>query len=163
MELKRMVARGMSSPGARGEIAPYPEWTVIWLYSGDWRARKIALIMADLAGAFPGNLRESDQTKRLSRNDAAGSGTGLGHAISVTDRKTVCLYRADLFSWSNTEVSDRVKIVGPFTHKWSLDGAHQPAAFYPQYILTGDPYYLNQMYMWAGFTAARYTRAQRGP
>ena len=54
-------------------------------------------------------------------------------------------------------------MVGPFTQKWTLDGAHQPAAFYPQYILTGDPYYLNQMYMWAGFTAARYTRAQRGP
>ena len=44
-----------------------------------------------------------------------------------------------------------------FSQKWGFDGAHQPAAFYPQYILTGDPYYLNEMYMWAGFSAARYT------
>jgi hypothetical protein len=25
-----------------------------------------------------------------------------------------------------------------------------PNQYYPQYILTGDPWYLNQMYMWMG-------------
>ena len=62
-----------------------------------------------------------------------------------------------MLTWSGTKPEDRVTVVGPVSQKWSFDGAHQPAPFYPQYILTGDPYYLNEMYMWAGFSAARYS------
>ena len=72
-----------------------------------------------------------------------------------------------MLTWSGTKPEDRVTVVGAVSQKWSFDGAHQPAPFYPQYILTGDPYYLNEMYMWAGFSAARYSVASspksRGP
>ncbi len=67
---------GMRAPGARPEIAPYPQWSVMWLYTGDWRMRQMALGLADLAGAFPGNLREGVAAKRLSRADPAGSAPG---------------------------------------------------------------------------------------
>ena len=39
----------------------------------------------------------------------------------------------------------------PFT----FDSAHEPSPFYPQYLVTGDPFYLNQMYLWAGSDALR--------
>jgi hypothetical protein len=148
---------GMAAGGARPEIAPYPQWTVMWIYSGDWRMRQIALGTANLASAWSANLRESDPSRNLSRTDSPGAGTGLGHTIAITDRKSIALHRPDMLAYPNTKPEDRVTVVGPVSQKWGFDGAHQPAAFYPQYILTGDPYYLNEMYMWAGFSAARYT------
>lgn len=162
-----MWQTGMSSGGGRPEIAPYPQWTVMWLYSGDWRMRRMALGTADLASAWSVNLRESDPSRNLSRRDPHGAGTGLGHTISITDRKTIALHRLDMLTYPNTKPEDRVTVVGPVSEKWSFDGAHQPAPFYPQYVLTGDPYYLSEMYMWAGFSAARYTGGNqvsgRGP
>ena len=150
----------MGTAGAWPHIAPYPQWTVMWLYTGDWRLRQMALGMADLAGAFPANLRESDPTRRLLRSDPAGldPSTGLGHVVSVTDRPT--LYGPNL-SYSGTKPADKVAIVGPLNRSqpWSFDGAHQPAAFYPQYILTGDPWYLDMMYAWAGFSNFLYNGA----
>src|SRR4051794_31439470 len=98
MERKRMVAKRYDIAKRSRRNRAVSRWIVIRFYSGDWRARKIASIIADLASGFPRNLPESDQTKRLSRSDAAGRETGLGNAISVADRETLCLYRPDLFS-----------------------------------------------------------------
>jgi hypothetical protein len=169
---------GMPVSGARAELAPYPEWSVLWLYTGDWRMRQVALGLADLAGAFPGNLREGVAGKRLSRADAVGSSTGLGHTMSLTDRASLV---SSLLRYSSTctgvgapfqhcKGDDAVAIVGPYKNQpWSFDGSHQPSPFYPQYILTGDPWYLNEMYLWAGFSAALYNGADtdsasgRGP
>jgi hypothetical protein len=148
---------GMATAGSRPDIAPYPQWTVMWLYSGDWRARQMALETANLASAWSVNLRESDPSRNLLRIDAPGTGTGIGHTIAITDRKTITLFRLDTLTYPYTKREDRVVVVGPVSQKWTFDGAHQPAPFYPQYILTGDPYYLNEMYMWAGFSAARYS------
>ena len=155
---------GMDAPGNRPEIAPYPQWSVMWMYTGDWRLRQMALGMADLAPAFPGQLREGNPAKRLSRADPAGSGTGLGHAVSITDRKTLVTAVLDYYY---TTAADAVDFVGAVNElasggPWIFDGAHQPSPFYPQYILTGDPWYLNEMYLWAGFTAARYNGADTG-
>ena len=150
----------MGTGGQWPHIGPYPDWTVLWLYTGDWRLRQMALGMADLAGAFPGDFRESDPTRRLLRSDPAGldPSTGLGHVVSVTDRPT--LYAPNL-TYSGTTAHDKVTIVGPINlnQPWSIDGAHQPAAFYPQYILTGDPWYLDMMYAWAGFSNFLYNGA----
>jgi Protein of unknown function (DUF3383) len=144
---------GMGVAGARGEIAPYPVWTVLWLYTGDWRLRTMALGMADLAAGFPGHLRESVTGKRLSRADPAGSSTGLGHTVSITDRKTLL---SQHLTYGYTTPAERVNVVGPVdSHSpWSFDTSHEPSPFYPQYLLTGDPWYLNEMYLWAGFSAA---------
>ena len=151
----------MGVAGASTHIGPYPQWTSMWLHSnGNWQMRQLALGMADLAGAFPADFRESDPTRRLLRSDPAGlnPSTGLGHVMSITDRTTV--YAPDL-TYSGTTAHDKVTIVGPINlnQPWSIDGAHQPAAFYPQYILTGDPWYLDMMYAWAGFSNFLYNGA----
>ncbi len=150
---------GMNSPGARQEIGPYPTWNVLWLYGGDWRMRQMSLGMADLAGAFPANLREGDPTKRLSRADPTGLSpeTGLGHVVSITDRQTLTTYTEALLAYYGTKPADAVKIVGPLkiNQPWSFGTAHEPAPFFVPYLLTGDPYYLEEIYMWAGFSAAQ--------
>ncbi|HEY1301893.1 MAG TPA: hypothetical protein VGF07_15440, partial [Stellaceae bacterium] len=151
----------MSSAGERQEIGPYPSWAVMWAYSGDWRMRQMALGMADLAGAFPGNLREGAAGKRLLRSDPAGSSTGLGRAVSLTDRKTLV---AGKWNYSYTTAGDAIKIVGPRSTSgpWTFDDAHQPQPFFVPYILTGDPWYLDEMYLWAGFTAGFTNGAATG-
>ncbi|HEY1301149.1 MAG TPA: hypothetical protein VGF07_11680, partial [Stellaceae bacterium] len=151
----------MSSGGERQEIGPYPTWAVMWAYSGDWRLRQMALGMADLAGAFPGHLREGAAGKRLLRSDPAGSSSGLGRAVSLTDRKTlVAIY----WTYAYTTAGDAVKIVGPRSTSgpWTFDDAHQPQPFFVPYLLTGDPWYLDEMYLWAGFTAALTNGAATG-
>lgn len=141
---------GMGDTGGRMDIAPYPAWSVLWMYTGDWRMRTVALGMADNAGAWAVHLRESDPARRLSRDDAVGSGTGLGRVMSITDRPTIYM---TLLTYAYTTLKDRVTIVGPMRivtdTGWQFDQAHEPSPFYPQYILTGDPHYLNQMYYWA--------------
>ena len=152
-------ASAMGTAGARQEIGPYPTWNVLWLYGGDWRMRQMSLGMADLAGAFPANLREGDPTKRLSRADPTGLSpeTGLGHVVSITDRQTLTTYTEALLSYGYTKPADAVKIVGPLdtAQPWSFGTAHVPAPFFVPFLLTGDPYYLEEMYMWAGFSAAQ--------
>ena len=151
---------GMGVAGAHNYIAPYPQWAALWLYTGDWRMRQMSLGMADLAGAYPGNLRESDPTKRLSRADPVGlnPSTGLGHVVSTADRKTLLLDGSFMFTYGLP--ADNLKRVGtilwPPNDKpaWSWDTDHTPSPFYPAYILTGDPWYLDEMYAWAAFAAA---------
>jgi hypothetical protein len=150
----------MGDVGGRPDLGPYPAWTLLWPYTGDWRMQKVTLTMADLAAAFPANLREGATGKRLSRYDPPGN-SGLGHTISATDRQLLTAATAWLlFQSTQPPVSDRINVVGPVSATqsgvlWTFDGAHQPAPFYIPYLLTGDPFYLMEMYNWAGFTAMR--------
>ncbi len=140
----------MATAGGRMEIGPYPAWNVAWLYTGDWRLRRMSLGMADLAGAFPANLREAAAGKRLSRYDAAGSSSGLGHVVAPTDRLAISAFTTSLLLDCGASCP---VVVGPINPNppWSYNTAHEPAPFYIPYLMTGDPWYLNEMYMWAGF------------
>ena len=150
----------MGVAGAHDYIAPYPQWAAMWLYTGDWRMRQMSLGMADLAGAYPANLRESDPTRRLSRGDPTGLNpeTGLGRVVSTADRKTLLTLGSLMVSYgAKTDHLTQVGAINwPPNDKpaWSWDTDHTPSPFYPAYILTGDPWYLDEMYTWAAFAAA---------
>jgi hypothetical protein len=174
-----IIAVNMGVAGSRSDIGPYPSWTVVWLYTGDYRARLYSFKSADLASAWPANLRETDPTRNFSRFDppipVGGVGTGYGRPVSHADRASWLSSRP---SYSYIKAQDSVQvIVGSQTYNysefmydkinqpqpriepiapfdWKIDGAHQPSYFYPQYILSGDPYYLQLMYNWAMFCAA---------
>ena len=150
----------MPSTGARQDIAPYPEWTALWLYTGDWRMRQVALGLADQAASWAMHIRETDPTKRLLITDPKGGSpaSGYGLPFSHADRQSafgqLTVGGNGLFNWGTA--ADNLKLVGPNSDKndpWGWDGAHQPQAFFPQYILTGDPFYLEEMEFWASITA----------
>ena len=156
---------GMSTTGARQDIGPNPTWNVYWLYTGDWRMRQLALGMADLAAAWPANLREGDPSKRLNRADTAPAapaiGSGYGLPVSITDRKTLGASNggeADFLYYSGGQgapASDQVKVVGPLnvSQPWEFDASHEPSPFYIPYVLTGDPFYLLELENWAAYDA----------
>jgi len=136
----------MGTAGDSGHIGPFPLVTSLWLHSADWRMRYMALNQADIAAAWPLNWRESDPARIFQRGDAAGSGTGLGRPMSVAGRPTL-----------GNNTGDNVIKVGtvalPSTVPWTADDAHQPSIYFPAYVLTGDPWYLEMLDAWAGTTA----------
>jgi hypothetical protein len=91
-------------------------------------------------------LRESDPTRRYSRADAVGSGTGLGRNVSIAGRPhTAFNIPANMINYNKT-LGDNPIQVGPMAaipaaggDAWTWDDGHQPSAWFPQYILTGDP------------------------
>ncbi|HEY3912275.1 MAG TPA: hypothetical protein VGM07_20675 [Stellaceae bacterium] len=156
---------GMPTTGARADIGPAPSWEVAWLYTGDWRLRQAALGNADLAAWWPANLRETDTTERLNVGDPVpvppAVGSGFGKPFSITDRVDAgpgaggegifLTYNSDAHNPPNT-----FKIVGPLNTNgaWGYDVAHAPSPFFVPYILTGDPFYLEEMENWAAYDAA---------
>ena len=138
----------MANTGGRLDIGPMPTQTALWLYTGDYRMRELALGQADLAGSWMLHFRESITTKRLLRSDTVNSGTGFGLPISATDRKTTVIVANTLDAGVT---GDALKVIGSQAAHgdWEPDNAHTPDAFSTQYVLTGDPFYLEQMQMWA--------------
>lgn len=133
----------------RPDIGPYPNWVVQWLFTGDWRLREQAFGHADLSGAWPAHYRESNPDKRFLRNDTV-NGTALGRVLSATDRPTMF---GSSWTYDYTNPSDRVIVVGTIgSSPWSFDQSHCPENFSPLYALTGDFFYLEQLWFWASWT-----------
>ncbi len=139
----------MPGTGGRREIGPYPTWTVQWLYTGDWRMKEYACGNADLAAAFPIHFREGDPTKYFDRDMTVPA---IGKVISVSDRPTFWSLNLD---WNGTTDEDLVTPVGEVSENgWIPDNAHQPDPVSVQYMLTGDYWYLEELYFWASFGAS---------
>jgi len=141
--------KAMHAAGGRPDIGPYPTWTVRWLFSGDPRMQEKAFGNADLAAAWPMHMREGLASKFF---DLERSVPGIGLPISISDRPTFWITRLD---WNNTDNQDRVVPVGATSDGgWKPDKAHQPDPFAPQYLLTGDFWYLEELQFWAAWSAA---------
>ena len=139
----------MGTPGGRREIGPWPEWSVYWLYTGDNRMKEIALGQADLAAVFPMHFREGKAGKIFKRGSNIDA---LGKVISPAARPTLSL------STGNDRIKnkgkDNLSLVGTFTDRgWVPDCSHQPETYSTQYVLTGDYWYLEQLYFWTSWAS----------
>ena len=152
-----MWENAMGATGGRNDIGPFPLWHLLWLQSGDWRLREIALGLSDIVISFPTQLRETATGKRLLRTDPPGSNDGLGHTAATTDRKSLIFASYWFVNPSGVKAADKVTVVGTINtnQPYVFDQSHQPDAFYPIYVTTGDPFYLDEMYLWEGANALR--------
>lgn len=142
----------MPTAGGRDEIGPYPTWLVLWLYTGDARMREKSFGNAELSAAFPVHFREGLGTRQFDRTGVPA----LGRVLSLTARPTVVLHAGNYYiNYLYTEPADKIVPVGPMTDNgWVADVAHQPDYHSPLYVLTGDYFYLEEMYFWAAWSAA---------
>ena len=142
----------MGSAGGRQEIGPYPAWTVRWLYGGDPRMAEMAFGHADLFAGFPVHLREGQDRQYLRDRE----GSGLGKPVSIMARPTLMLAEGNGYiNYAYTKAADKISYAGPVAaNAWVPENSHQPAALYPQYLLTGDYWYLEEMLFWASWNAA---------
>ncbi len=142
----------MGSTGGRDEIGPYPTWTVRWLYTGDRRVQEQTFGNANLSAAFPVHFREGNGAKTFE----SGGTNALGRVLSIQARPTVFLNSGNFYiNFQYTDPADKIVPVGAMTDEgWYPDGAHQPDFHSPLYLLTGDYFYLEEMYFWASWGAA---------
>lgn len=142
--------RRMSTAGGRPDIGLYPTWTVKWLYTGDWRHQEIALQQSELAASWPIHLREGDSDRKF---DFAGTIEAIGKIISMAPqaRPTHWTDRPD---WHEINPDDKITFVGEHEiTEWRPDTAHHPDLASPQYLLTGEYFYLEEMLFSAAFVS----------
>lgn len=138
--------RYMPTTGGRGDIGPMPSWMELWLATGDWRMREIALKNADLAGAWSLHFREHDATKFFDR----------ANTIPVPGKPMSLNVHPTLWFPTNNGVYEGMIPGAQRDANWVADGAHQPDPFTVPYLLTGDRFYLESMQLWAAAQAFHY-------
>jgi len=122
----------MPTTGGRPEIAPYPAWTVRYLLHKQPRAKEVVLANGDLAGSWPIHVRARK----------------TGRILTIDERPKFWLdpRGRDRPEWK----PDRHK-PDPKQQRLTPDLAHQGSFAYVPYLLTGDFYYLEEAYFWAGY------------
>ncbi len=128
-----------SAVGGYKERPFYGEEATRYLLSGDNRMREITLNYGDVSGTVPIHYRECDPNR-----------TFYHHVISIDERPTIDLKSLDDQRYIALEDQLPTEI-GSVESPWSPDLAHQPSFDYVQYLVTGDYYYLEEMYFWAGW------------
>jgi len=157
----------MGTTGGRPDIGPYTEWVVDYLYSGDSCLQAAAFGQADLAASWPYHYREGKAGKNLLRTDNLGAGTGVGHIMSLSNRPTV----TTTVSGASQNPSDAPTYVGSTspnwgsTQGWTYDTPHVPDVASLQYIISGDFWYLEEMWFLCSMDAASnyFNAYHRGP
>jgi len=143
------IMRYFPSSGGREDIGVYPAWAARYLLSMDNRLREVTLNYGDLSGSIPIHIRESDPTR-----------TFYQHVLSIDDRPTVW---TGWWDFGPTAAADRLPApIGSTSTEWSVDGAHQPSLACIPYLVTGDYYYLEEMYFWAGWDLSDMNFSSRG-
>jgi hypothetical protein len=140
--------KAMPTTGGRPDIGPYPDWVVNWLYTMDHQVGEMVLGNADLAAAWPIHVREGRGDRWFDHEQTVNA---LGKVVSGAARPTAWLAPGRL-DWAYTEPEDRLTTVGACTDNgFQPDTAHQPDPFSIAYMLTGDVFYLEQLYFWAAW------------
>jgi hypothetical protein len=160
-----IMPASMGIAGGNPWLGILPNWQVYWLYSGDWRMRLQSIQHADLSGAYPTQIRETDPTRKLLRGGSAG--TGLGLPIAIAGRPGIQVNSGG-FNASNLCTiagvdygrdfcfgpSDNLPVIpgsAAINHgdPWvSAPGDHLVSEFHLPYVETGDPWYLNEGDLW---------------
>ncbi|MFQ6133318.1 MAG: hypothetical protein ACE5R4_14845 [Armatimonadota bacterium] len=117
------IMKYFPTTGGRDDIGPYPAWAARYLVSMDPRMKAICLGNGDLAGSFSYHVRNSK----------------TGRLLTLDERPEFWL-----------DERGRDKLAGKHNSPYTVDTAHQPSLAYVPYLVTGDYYYLEEMYFWAG-------------
>ena len=122
----------MPTTGGRPEIAPYPAWAVRYLLTMEPRWKTVVLRSGDLAGSWPIHVRARK----------------TGRVLTIDERPQFWLdpRGKDRPHWK----PDRHQ-PDPKQQRLSPDLAHQGSFAYIPYLVTGDSYYLEEAYFWAGY------------
>ena len=136
--------------GGREDLGPYPTWTTRYFFSQDKRAWKMVLGTGDLAGSFPVHIRDR-KTSRI---------------FSIDKHPGYSLNRRGTLKKIAPRSAGDCPYILPGTSPYQVDNAHQPSLAFVPYLLTGDYYYLEEMYFWANWCMliqnAAYRQKEKG-
>lgn len=141
--------QSMPTTGGRDDIGLIPAWYVRYLYSMDPGEYALLLGMAEASSSIPIHIRESASGKFY---DSGASVNAFGLPLSIDARPTI--YSPD-FTNGGTSAGDKITPVGTMTQNgWTPEIAHYPATSYIPYLITGDWYFLEEMYFQAAWQLA---------
>ena len=138
-----LLQHRMGTPGGRWDIGLLPAWTAIALYTGDREAFRLMLDSGDRAGVFSVHFRDRR----------------TGRPLSIDDHPTVTTINPRY-----SHEADKLPPCEPCETPYKPDHEHQPSLAYVPYLLTGDPYYHDEMELWAAwnFLSLDYSYRERG-
>jgi len=146
--------RAFGTTGGRPDIGLFPRWAVRYLYTFSPDLLKVVLANADVSGYIPIHYREGEVIRSFEGGEVDSA---FGRVISTYGRPRFVsreIWDVNQFS----APADRPKLIGPMVRTaWSVDLAHQPSFTYIPYIVTGDWYYLEELYYWASFNLMNST------
>ena len=124
------IHRNMPEGAGRPDIGMLPKWTAMYLLTMDNRMREIMLGNGEMSGSIPIHFREDDPGRSF-----------YGHTVSIDDRLA--------FYWLNNY---DLPFIGTTSGTgWSPDRSHQPSLVYIPYLITGEKWFLDELYYWAGW------------
>jgi hypothetical protein len=132
----------------RGDIGLAPRWYVLYLFTFHPELYEVMLGNAEASGGAPIHFRDSVPGVYF---DSEKKNTSFGRVISVEGRPSVRTGK-----WvGDSSPQDEIRAVGPMAgNTWNPDLAHQPSFAYVPYLITGDWYFLEEMYFWAAWNLA---------
>ncbi len=157
-----MITPGMANTGGRPDIGPLPGWTALALISGDPRMYQIMLDHADRAGMWNVHWRDSL---------LSGATTANADIFSIDAHPNFALFNSSsdpssyLGSTQTNWMGDALPPPTlPFTTPagWQHDTDHEPSLAYLPYVVTGDHYYLDELYFYADWHFMNRAPAYRG-
>lgn len=149
-------AATMGEAGGRPELGLFSGWDVLYLYTGDQGLLNLVLDNAAAAANAPIHVREDDPARMFPQGSSAAA---FGHPVSDDSRPA-------LHAWRLTSGADAMTPVGfasalprnsgsagnsRHVTYWSVDISHQPSMAFLPYLLTGDWYYLEELYFWSAY------------
>lgn len=127
----------MPTSGGRPDIGPLPGWAVSYLLSGDLRARKAMMAIADGAGSWPIHYRDEKTGFPIRLDNPVNR--NISTHMNLNHRGPLPVPRC-----AGGEPS-------PCATGLTPDTAHQPSLAFLPYLLTGDYYYLEELQFWAAW------------
>ena len=128
--------------GGRPEIGVLPRWIARYLLTWDSDLKNIMLRQAELLANTPVHWREFDESKSF-----------VGRIINIDDRPKV---RISSEGNATSSSYDPLPVaIGSTSNPWTIDLSHQGSFNYIPYLISGEYFYLQEMYYWAGYNLAQ--------
>jgi hypothetical protein len=130
-------AKTFNATGGRGELALVERWFLRYLYTFAPSLYPVFIQDALASGRVPIHQRDTDKTTFF---DRAHTATAFGRPFSIDAHPAA----------GGLEAPTLVVRVGPASSGgFRVDQAHQASFAYVPYLITGDWYYLEELYFWS--------------
>ena len=157
----------MGQTGAQPAIGPLPRWTSVYIVDPDVRAYNWMLANTDALGAYSSHYRDEATGWPLSiqkHPHVTIADWMHAHKIAPDNGANAALYRKDLLpTCVNNAVVTQCSGTSYATGNPDVwDNAHQPAAGYVAYMVTGSYYYMEELAFSASMNALWPNETYRG-
>ncbi|MBA3975881.1 MAG: hypothetical protein C0504_16875 [Candidatus Solibacter sp.] len=141
---------GFGTTGGRPDIGILTRWDVRYLYTFDPRLYDVMIANANVSGHVPIHVRESASGKSF-HSSASTPADANGRIVSIDARPC---YVSRFFGEISCPADAPVFVGDKSMSPWAPDLAHQGSFAFVAYLVTGDWYYLEELYFWAGWNLA---------